>query len=104
MDYDPRSNQVGGRVDRAADDAVGVHHLQVEAVELATLALEVPPGNAVLGADHRGAVAERGAEALNDRWHAVRLKSDKDGVYAAKYPEVVGALRIDGEFLIALDD
>ena len=46
------------RVDRPANNPAGVDGFQVNPFELTAMALEVPPGNAVLGADHRGIVAQ----------------------------------------------
>ena len=114
MQHDAGSDQVGRRVDGAADHALGVdrpadhaawiHSLQVDAVELAAVALEVPPRNPVLGADDGGAVAKRLAKSFRDRGHTVGLEGQKDGVRAGQHREVVGAFRMDGKFVIALDD
>src|SRR5207302_1882980 len=114
MQHDAGSDQVGRRVDGAPDHALGVdrpadhaawiYGLQVDAVELAAVALEVPPRNPVLGADDGGAVAKRLAKSFRDRGHTVGLEGQKDRVHAGHDREVVGTFRVDGEFAVSLDD
>ena len=76
----------------------------MDAVQLAAVTLEVPPRDSVLGADDGGVIAERFAKLFRDRRQAVGLEGQKDGVRAGQHREVVGAFRMDGKFVIALDD
>ncbi len=112
--HDPWTHKAGGRVDDAPDDPVGidcprddtarVDGLQVDAVQVPSMALEVPPRDPVLGADDGGVVAEIGCHSLHHRGEAVGLEGDKNCIRVPHRREVVGRLHGHRPVTAALDD
>jgi hypothetical protein len=92
------------RVDHAADDARridgggdaalrigGAHDL---AFILAAMALEIPPGNAVLHRDQHGVVVEQRGQLIGDGLDLVGLDAEDDQVLLAGAADVVGGVQI----------
>ena len=113
MTDDAGPDQVGRRVDHAPDDtcrfdgaadhSARVHGFQVGVCELAGLALEIPPRDAVLGADHGGGLTERSSKTLRNRGQAVSLDRHEHGVRIGDRVQVVGAWRLDGVLAFCFD-
>ena len=98
-----RLGQVGGEVgersddaavlDGAGDDAAGIDPLQPQVVQLAADALEVPPRDAVLGADDDGVGSEQRRERRRQRGQRVGLHAEDDDVGVADRRQVAGDRR-----------
>ena len=88
------------RLDRLRDRAARVHVLEVQAVQIARVVLEVPPGDAVLRADDRGAGIQQRPELRRQRGDAVRLYAENDDVRPADRVQIAGYLRLDLEVAV----
>jgi hypothetical protein len=91
------------RIDGGRGDPTGVDGLEVETLELPAVSLEVPPGDAILPADHRRVFAQRRGQPGRDRWQAVRFQGDEDGITSPDDRPVIGALRPHGVVVAGLD-
>jgi len=76
---------------------------RIAAAHLATVALEVPPGDPVLRADDRRFGAQACRQALGDWRQAVGLERDEDGVNIPKRAEVIGCVHPHGRLAIRFD-
>src|ERR1700737_4608469 len=112
LDYARRS-EVGRRVDDTADDprridgardhAPRIDSFQVETFEVATVSLEIPPGNTVQST-YDGRVWRQGAGQLaRNRRETVRLERHDHHVAAADRAAVIRCVRTDREFLAGCD-
>ena len=105
--YDTRPFELGRRVDHAADGPFGrehrtdraarVHALDAVAVVGAAVPVEVPPGDAVLGGDHRGGVVEQRLDQRPARRVRVGLQAQENVVDRADLGRVVGGVGAGGE-------
>src|SRR6266699_2332155 len=112
--HDARAHQAGGGIDDAADDAhrvddtsdlaTGVDGVQMNALELSTVPLEVPPWDAVLRADHSGPGTQVRRHPRRHRRKAVGFERHEDGVGVAHRCEVVGRFDRDGPIPMGVDD
>ena len=68
------------RLDRRRDDAARIDALEPQPVELAAMALEVPPRDAVLRADDDRVGTEERPQLRRQRGQAVRLHAEEDDV------------------------
>src|SRR5690606_15780899 len=110
---DARLDHFGGRIDDAADGALGaqaaprlrtgVDGLERAALEGAAELVEVPVGHAVDGGDDAGVVAEERLHGVDDARHRVRLQRDDDVVLRAEFLGIVGAVEVL-DALLAVDE
>jgi hypothetical protein len=75
---------------------VGVQGLHAVTVEFAALALEIPPGQTVLGGEHHGLGAEKGADVVHHRRDLVRLETEDDEILGAAGAHVAGGRNVAG--------
>ena len=104
-------DQVGRRVDDAADDAAGreqvpelsvrIDALQTRVLPAAAGLVEVPPGDAVDRGHQRGLLADQGLDGRRGRGQRVRLHRDDDEILRPELAGVVRALRMDHDGLAA---
>ena len=78
------------RLDGRGDDAARIDALEAQPVELAAMALEIPPRDAVLRADDDGVRAEERRQLRRERGQAVRLHAENDDVGRADRGEIAG--------------
>src|SRR6266852_4276179 len=78
--------------------------LEMDAFELPPIALEVPPRDPVLGADHGGLVSEVGRQPFGDRGQAVRLDGNEDRVRITYRSEVVRRVHAHGPVAFSIDN
>jgi hypothetical protein len=114
MSHHPRADETRRRVHDAPDDSVrvdgardrsaGVDRLEVDALELAAMTLEVPPGDPVLRADHGRLRAEVRGHPLGHGRQAVRFERDKDRVDVTHRREVISRFDRHRPFDAGLDD
>ena len=81
------------RLDGGRDHAAGIDALEPQAVELAAVPLEIPPGDAVLRADDHGVRPEQRPQARRQGGQAVRLDAEEHDVRRSDRREVAGHLR-----------
>ena len=78
------------RLDRRGDDAARIDALEPQPVELAAVALEVPPRDAVLRADDHRVRAEERSQLRRQRRSGVRLDAEEHDVGRADRREIAG--------------
>ena len=110
--YDPGFDDLGGWVDDASnrplgpdvppDDAVRIDALDVAFAERRVEAVEVPPGDAVDGADHGGVPAQQGSDSGYRGANGVRLQRHDHRVLLAERPGIVRGRDV-GDKLFAVE-
>ena len=84
------------RFDRARDRRARVEGVEHGAVERSAVALEVPPGDAVLSRQHDGLGTEQSGELAGDRSDLVRLDPEDHQVLGPTLPHVAGGGDVRG--------
>ena len=92
------------RVDGGRDDPAGIDALEAQPVELAAVALEIPPRDAVLRAHHSGVRAKERAQLRRERGQAVGLHAEEDDVGLANRGEIAGHGGLHLEIAVRADD
>jgi len=88
---------------RTGDRASGIDGLEMGTLQLSPVALEVPPREAVLGADHHRRPVQVRGQALRHGGQAVRFEGHEHRVRLPQHSEVVGRLDAHHRLSLRLD-
>ena len=84
------------RLDAVGEPAVGIQGLDAVTIELAAMALKIPPGQTVLDGEHHGVGAEQRPDVVHHRLDLVGLEAEDDQILGAAGAHVAGRLYVAG--------